>query len=72
MSENGKPTTCSEENKGLFEFSKAKNILDHLPKTLQKLKFKVEAVPDIPLNKKVIKKDDHRREEYILTENIAR
>lgn len=72
MSENGKPTTCSEEDKGLFEFSKAKNILDHLPKTLQKLKFKVEAVPDIPLNKKVIKNDDHRREEYILTENIAR
>ena len=48
LSENGKPTTCSEHEKSLFEYSKAKNICENLPKILKKLKFFVEAIPDIP------------------------
>lgn len=48
LNENGRPVTCTEENKGIFEYSKAKNICDNLPKTLKQLKFCVEAIPDIP------------------------
>ena len=44
---NGKPVTCAEHEKTLFEHSKAKNILDSLPKTLRRLKFKIEPIPDI-------------------------
>lgn len=64
--------TCSETEKGLFEYSKAKNIVDNLPKNLQKLKFRVEAVPDIPQKKNVIERTDGKREEYIPSENITR
>lgn len=72
MSENGKATTCSEDEKGIFEYSKARNIVDHLPKTLKKFNFKVEGLPEIPPKRKVIKEDDTKREEYILSENITR
>lgn len=72
LSENGKAVTCSETEKGLFEYSKAKNIVDNLPKNLQKLKFRVEAVPDIPQKKNVIERTDGKREEYIPSENITR
>lgn len=46
LNSNGLPVTCAEHEKTLFEQSKAKNILDSLPKTLRKLKFRVDAVPD--------------------------
>lgn len=71
LSENGKAVTCSENDKGLFEYSKAKNIVDSLPKNLKKFKFKVEAVPDIPENTITNEKPD-KREEYIPSENITR
>ena len=48
LNENGAPVTCGESQRGLFEFSKAKNICASLPKTLKKMNFKVEAIPDIP------------------------
>lgn len=48
LNESGKPITCSYGNKELFEQSKAKNILASLPKTLRRLNFRVERVPDIP------------------------
>lgn len=48
LNENGRPVTCSEINRGLFEQSKAKNILASLPKTLRRLNFRVECIPDIP------------------------
>ncbi len=47
LNKNGMPVTCAEHERTLFEHSKAKNILDSLPKTLRKLKFKVEAITDI-------------------------
>lgn len=47
LNKNGTPVTCAEHEKTLFEHSKAKNILDGLPKTLRRLSFKVEAIPDI-------------------------
>ena len=47
LNKNGTPVTCAEHEKTLFEQSKAKNILSNLPKTLKKLNFIVEAIPDI-------------------------
>ena len=47
LNQNGKTVTCADHEKTLFEYSKAKNILDSLPRTLKRLNFKVEAVPDI-------------------------
>lgn len=61
LNQNGKPVTCAEHDKTLFEHSKAKNILDGLPKTLRRLKFKVEAVPDVvsKTDKRVIESNNY-------------
>lgn len=48
LNENGSPVTCGESDKGLFEQAKAKNILASLPKTLRRLNFRVDCIPDIP------------------------
>lgn len=48
LNEKGSPVTCSESDKGLFEQAKAKNILASLPKTLKRLNFRIDCVPDIP------------------------
>ena len=48
LNENGTPITCSESQKGLFEYSKANNICNSLPKQLKKFNFFVEAIPEIP------------------------
>ena len=44
----GRPVTCGKSERGKFEKSKAKNILNSLPRTLRKLHFKMEAIPEIP------------------------
>lgn len=72
LDDNGVPVTCTEHERTLFEESKAKNILDHLPKKLRKWRFQVIAVPDIKQNKKVIGEKDSNREDYIPSENITR
>lgn len=69
LNQNGAAVTCTENEKTLFEESKAKNILVGLPKTLKRLNFKVEAVPDIKLQnteKKVIETDN-----YIVSDKIS-
>ena len=48
LDNNGSPMTCVESVKGIFEYSKARNILDNIPKTLKRLNFKLEAIPEIP------------------------
>lgn len=45
--EGGQPVTCSKQNRQRFEYSKACNILAHLPKKLHKFHFRVEAIPEI-------------------------
>lgn len=72
LNQNGKAVTCAEHEKMLFEYSKAKNVLDNLPKTLRRLNFRVEAIPDITQKKKIIEENDMKREEYIPSENITR
>lgn len=47
LDKNGRPTTCSSANAQRFEESKARNILDSLPKTLRRLNFSIEFVPEI-------------------------
>ena len=39
LNENGTPITCGENQRELFEYSKATNICNSLPKTLKKFKF---------------------------------
>ena len=43
----GQPVTCSKQNRQRFEYSKACNLLSHLPKKLHKFHFRVEAIPEI-------------------------
>ena len=69
LNENGQPVTCGNSQKQLFEYSKAKNICGSLPKTIKKLNFFVEALPDIPPKveeQKVIKNT------YVPSENVTR
>ena len=69
LNENGQPVTCGNSQKQLFEYSKAKNICGSLPKTIKKLNFFVEALPDISI------KDISANEEintYEPSENVTR
>lgn len=43
----GRPTTCTKQYRQRFEFSKARNIVDSLPKTMRKFHFRVEPIPEI-------------------------
>lgn len=70
LSENGKAATCSKAERDLFEYSKARNIVDHLPKTLKKLNFSVEAVPEI--QPKPESKRELKNTEYKVPKNVTR
>lgn len=48
LDENGKPVTCSKDDRQRFNRTKARNILSMLPKTLKKFHFRMEAIPEIP------------------------
>ena len=64
----GTPVTCPASSKGLFDYKKANNIIGCLPKTLQRLGFYVEAIPDISPKKeknKTIKKENYTPSEYV-------
>ena len=70
LNENGTPVTCNESQRGLFEYSKANNICASLPKTIKKMNFKVEAIPEI--QHKVNKEKVLNSNTYKPTENITR
>ena len=73
LNQNGSPVTCSEHEKTLFEYSKARNILNNLPKTLQRLKFKVESIPDpIQIEKIGIENKVIQSENYIVSDQITK
>lgn len=79
LNENGAPVTCPDHEKGVFEYSKAMNIANSLKKSLKKLNFKVEPLPQITSqvdkevisafkrNVKVIESSD-----YKVSENVTR
>lgn len=73
LNQKGAPVTCAEHEKTLFEESKANNILDSLPKTLRRLNFKVEIIPDIRQNKlnSSVDKKVIKNENYIIPDQIA-
>ena len=70
LDNNGSPITCVESVKGIFEYSKARNILDNIPKTLKRLNFKLEAIPDIP--PKVEEQKVVTTNTYVPSENVTR
>ena len=70
LNDSGAPVTCAESQKGLFEYSKAKNICASLPKTLKKMNFRVEAIPEIP--QKVEEQKVITTNTYIPSENVTR
>ena len=70
LNENGSPITCNESQKGLFEYSKANNICASLPKTMKKMNFKVEAMPDIP--QKIEEQSVITTNTYEPSENVTR
>ena len=84
INDKGSPVTCSKNDRTLFEYSKAKNILNCLPKTMKKMRFVVEAVPEIQNQKERVKIDEIqsikeksdlvvlKKENYILSKNISR
>ena len=70
LNDSGAPVTCAESQKGLFEYSKAKNICASLPKTLKKMNFRVEAIPDI--RPKVEEQKVVTTNTYVPSENVTR
>ena len=74
LNDQGSAVTCVESVKGVFEYSKARNILASLPKGLKKMNFKLEAIPEIKPKEeeKVVEKKVIQKEDYILSEDITR
>lgn len=70
LNENGTPVTCSELQKGLFEYSKANNICNSLPKQLKKFQFFVEAIPEI--HPKIQEQQSITTNTYKPSENVTR
>ena len=63
----GQPVTCSKQNRQRFEYSKACNILAHLPKKLHKFHFMVEAIPEIGVSPPSESLSIKHEEQYIKT-----
>lgn len=70
LNENGTPITCSNSQRGLFEYSKANNICNSLPKQLKKFNFFVEAVPEI--HSKIDEQNTITTNTYKPSENVTR
>ena len=72
LDSNGHPVTCGEKDKGIFAYSKAKNIANNLPKTMKKFHFKVEAIPEIISREEKKLKEKCLHKDYIPSESITR
>ena len=73
LDSNGTPVSCVKSVMGVFEFSKAKNIVENLPKSLKRMGFKVEAIPEILTKEET--EDEVKvliKENYILSDSISR
>ena len=73
--ENGSPVTCTKQNRQRFEYSKACNILAHLPKKLHKFHFRVEPIPEIGVSpsgtSSSIKHEEQPTPKYIKTPYVV-
>lgn len=77
LNEHGTPVTCSDHEKDVFEYSKAMNIVKSLKKSLKKLNFKVEPLPEITpqRNKELVnifKRKIIESNDYEVSENVTR
>ena len=75
LDKDGRPVTCVESCKGKFEYNKANNICNSLPKALKRMKFRVErdSFTRADENKTESNKDNlTNREPYELSDNISR
>ena len=46
---NGQPVACTKKTRDTFQKQKAENILEHMPKSMPRLHFKLECIPDIKI-----------------------
>ena len=58
LNDKGSPETCTKQAAQKFEKSKAKNILDNLPRSLKRFHFKIQVVPEEIIHKKEQKKEE--------------
>lgn len=72
LNDQGSAVTCVESVKGIFEYSKAKNILASLPKSLRRMNFKVEAIPEIKPKEEVKDVRVLENQAYTVSEDISR
>ena len=80
LNNSGSPITCGKNEAQCFEYSKARNIADNLPKTLKKFHFKVQAVPEIPKKKEIKESSSSKdvkdkkviQKKYVPSENVTR
>lgn len=68
LNEQGCLVTCVEAVKGIFEYSKAKNLLASMPKSLKRFNFKLEAIPEITTKEETV----IEKENYILSDEVNR
>lgn len=71
LNKNGAAVTCTDSDKSVFEYSKAMNILDSLPKTLKRLNFKVLPISEISIEKDIItRKKTIQSTNYVIPDTI--
>lgn len=58
----GVPVTCAKSRAQRFESSKARNLVDNLPKTLKRFHFRVEAFPEIVEHKEEVKEKTEEKD----------
>ena len=71
LDDTGRPVTCVKSVKGKFEYSKARNILNNLPKSLRSMHFSLQPIPDIKPKEEIKEKTIKNRDDYVLSENIV-
>ena len=76
LGENGTPTACAKSMRGEFEYSKAKNILNNLPKALKNMHFRLQAIEEsivvVKPDNKLVKQKLENKDNYVLSEDITR
>jgi len=77
LGKNGSPETCEKKQAQRFEYSKAMNILENLPKTFRKFNFRVKPIPEITtkvdkdIRQEIKKNVIEGNIDYEITENIT-
>lgn len=71
LDDTGRPVACAKSVKGKFEYSKARNILNNLPKVMRNMHFSLQPIPDIKPKEEVKEKTIKNRDDYVLSENIV-